>query len=95
MAIERERYLVLAFHCDRLTWVVKDLIWPKFEPCSGAFVLEPLDAKRTRLIFRSRFAFRPTLPHFVCFSEMADSFFQHHQFRGIRWRSDQAVAPAE
>jgi len=52
-AIEPNRLLLLlSYHWPKTQWILKQGLWPKFDHCSWAFVLEPLEGDRTRLIIR-------------------------------------------
>jgi hypothetical protein len=84
--------LVLAYHYDAISWVVKQGVWPLYGHCSWAFVEEPLDAHRTRLITRVRLAFTPRNPleaPFLLVSEVfvvANALVQRAQLRNIKRR---------
>lgn len=63
-------------------------MWPTFGHCSWAFVLEPLDGGRTRLIVRDRFRSGPvdlSVP-FWPFLLVADLIVQPTMLLGIKRR---------
>jgi hypothetical protein len=53
-SFETNEYLVFAYHHARVEWVLKEGLWPKFGDCSLAFVLQPANERRTRLVVRTR-----------------------------------------
>jgi hypothetical protein len=95
VALDLPHTLVLAYHYDTISWVVKQGIWPLYGHCSWAFVLEPLDAHRTRLIARSRLAFTPrnlAEAPLLLVSEafvLANALLQRAQLRNIKRRVEQ------
>jgi hypothetical protein len=97
VALDPPYALVLAYHYDRVSWVVKQGIWPLFGHCSWAFVLQPLDEHRTRLIERGRLAFKPTLttfPFYLLFCQGGDFVMQRTQLRNIKRRVEHAAWPS-
>lgn len=90
VALDPPHTLVLAFHYDTISWVVKQGVWPLYGHCSWAFVVEPLDVRRTRLIARTRSAFRPRNPAqapLLLVSEAfvaANALVQRAQLRNIK-----------
>jgi hypothetical protein len=101
VALDPPYALVLAYHYDTISWVVKQGIWPLFGHCSWAFVLEPLNAHRTRLIARVRLAFTPRNLReapLLLVSEafvVANTLVQRAQLRNIKRRVEQHAQQAE
>jgi hypothetical protein len=103
MAPGREKPLASAMgSChlyDTISWVVKAGIWPLYGHCSWAFVLEPLDAHRTRLIERTRLAFTPRSlleTPLLLVSELfvaANALVQRAQLRNIKRRVERQAPP--
>jgi uncharacterized protein YndB with AHSA1/START domain len=91
-AVEPNRLLLLSFHWPKTEWVWKQGLWPKFGHCSWAFVLEPVEGGRTRLITRDRYRSGPvdlSVP-FWPFFFVADLIVQPTMLRGIKQRAERA-----
>lgn len=92
VSLDPPHTLVLAYHYDTISWVVKQGIWPLYGECSWAFVLAPLDEHRTRLIARVRLAFTPknlAQAPLLLVSEsfvVANALVQRAQLRNIKRR---------
>src|SRR6266511_1592712 len=95
-----ERLLLLSYHWPKTQWIAKQGLWPKFGHCSWAFVLEPLEGGRTRLIVRDRMRYAPLDLSVLLwpFFFVADLIVQPTMPRGLRRRLDaparQTPAPA-
>ena len=81
-------------------WIWKQGLWPKFGHCSWAFVLEPRDGGKTRLIVRDRYRSGPldlSVPFWPLFF-VADLIVQPVMLRGfkrrVEWTSLQQHAPS-
>jgi hypothetical protein len=96
-AIEPDRLLLLSYHWPKTQWIVKQGLWPKFGHCSWAFVLEPLEGGRTRLISRDRVRYAPfdLSVAFWPFFFVADLIVQPTMLRGIKRRVEQVAQSAE
>jgi len=99
-AIEPGRLLLLSYHWPKTKWVLKQGLWPKFGHCSWAFVLEPREGGKTRLIVRDRYRSGPldmSVPFWPLFF-VADLIVQPVMLRGIKrrveWTSQQQHAPS-
>jgi hypothetical protein len=82
--------MVLAFHYAKVTWVVKQGVWPQFGHCSMSLQLKPLlDGERTRLVYRVRFS-APRLARllFLSFFEPADFLASRRMLTGIKRRAE-------
>jgi len=89
-AIEPNRSLVLAFSHPATVWVFKEGIWPKFGASSLSYLLLPLDAGRTRLVVRMRFAASLVSVPILWwpFFEIGDFLNARRQLSGIRRRAE-------
>src|SRR4029453_79468 len=88
-AVEPNRLLLLlSYHWPKTQWVLKQGLWPKFGHCIWAFVLEPLEGGRTRLIVRDRMRYAPLdlSVLFWPFFFVADLIVQPTMLRGIKRR---------
>lgn len=93
-AIEPGRSLLLAFSHPTTVWVFKEGIWPKFGASSLSYLLRPLDAGRTRLVVRMRFAASLVSVPILWwpFFEIGDFLNARKQLRGIKARAEGRAA---
>jgi hypothetical protein len=91
-AFEPERLLVIAWHYDRVEWVRKDGLWPKFGECSMAFVLRPLGQATTRLVVRTRLNYGTPGIHSLWWPlfDVGDFLQQWRMLPGIKHRAEAA-----
>jgi hypothetical protein len=92
-SFETNEYLVFAYHHPRVEWVLKDGLWPKFGDCSLAFVLQPANERRTRLVVRTRVTLGGAGIHLLWWPlfEIGDFLQQWTMLPGIKQRAEEST----
>jgi hypothetical protein len=93
-AVEPDRSFVLAFSHPATEWVFKEGIWPKFGASSLSYLVRPVDAGRTILVVRMRFA-APLISVPILwwpFFEIGDFLNARRQLTGIKRRAEGRAA---
>ena len=92
--VEPGRSFVLSFSHPTTVWVFKEGIWPKFGASSLSYLLQPLDAGRTRLVVRMRFAASLVSVPILWwpFFEIGDFMNARKQLTGMKLRAEGRAA---